>query len=155
MSGALTALSCPQTLAEVRQFDSEITSGFSQDRFDAGEYPPITMVTSGRTPTTRGALAGFATSTEPEPSGWQSTVSASDYSKMVFGRGDGVVTLRSATSVPGSWTKCLVKDDPDEGSQAWITETSHRHVAILSDVDSIGRALWIAERAVERRRGAI
>lgn len=137
----------------MRQFDAEITSGFSEARYQAGDYPPITMVTSGRTPTTRGALAGFS---EAENSGgegqkWQSTVSASDYSRMVFGRGDGVVTLRSATAVPGPWKSCLVKDDPEEGRQAWITETSHRHVAILSDVDSMGRALWVAHRARERR----
>ncbi|PWN21204.1 hypothetical protein BCV69DRAFT_312455 [Microstroma glucosiphilum] len=178
-----------RTLQEVRTFDEEINSGFDEDKLARGLYPPITMLTSGRTPTTRGALVeggshGDATSlssgTGPQSNGlppppplgsaakddspaadWRSSVRSSDYSRMLYGKGDGVITLRSSTSIPGGWKKCLVTDDKEASSSssdagdegwAWLTESSHRHVSLFSDVDGIGRAIWIAMRKRQRTR---
>ncbi|CAO1635068.1 unnamed protein product [Jaminaea pallidilutea] len=172
-----------RTLAEVRQFDEEIKSGFSKEKMERGEYPPLTMLSSGKTPTTRGVTfiqeaadaAGDTGGVDARTSGleggkskvdasgrvsgdsldpsywWKQSVSSLDYSKMLFAAGDGVVLLRSAVAVPGGWNQLLVKDDPDEGKDAWITQTAHRHVAIMSDVDGIGRAMWVALRARERK----
>ncbi|PWN26339.1 hypothetical protein BDZ90DRAFT_233470 [Jaminaea rosea] len=165
-----------RTLAEVRQFDQEIISGFSSERLARGEYPPLTMITSGRSPTTRGAIvdddevadgeaaadalaAGTAADTTGGPvnpsssrAAWQRSVTSSNYERMVFGLGDGVITLQSSRSVPGRWSELLVRDDEEEGKDAWITQTGHRHVALLSDVDGVGRAVWVGLRARERAR---
>lgn len=175
-------------MQEVRTFDEEIVSGFDEDKLARGLYPPITMLTSGRTPTTRGALveggstddatsvpsgAGPTSNGLPPPTSaaaqddshtadWRSSVRTSDYSRMLYGKGDGVITLRSSTSIPGAWKKCLVTDDKEASSSssdagdeglAWLTESSHRHVSLFSDVDGIGRAIWIAMRKRQRMRG--
>lgn len=115
----------------------------------------MAILTSGRTPTVRGALVN------PRPPGqeededfWKQSARAGDYSRMLYAPGDGVILRRSSTTLPGQWSKLLVRGHHkgdvradhlqhedgltnDEG----VVETSHRHVTLLSDVDGVGRAL--------------
>ncbi|SNX83532.1 uncharacterized protein MEPE_02239 [Melanopsichium pennsylvanicum] len=102
-----------RTLAEVRRFWADIEQGFDRSKADAGLYPPIMLIVSGRTPCVRGALIGVdeayssAPETETARKGWKDDVRAGDYSRMTYGAGDGVITRRSATSLPGKWSTLL------------------------------------------------
>ncbi|KAJ9478732.1 hypothetical protein PHBOTO_002248 [Pseudozyma hubeiensis] len=111
-----------RTLKEVRQFWADIEQGFDESKLRDGSYPPLMIMTSGRTPCVRGALVGVDAAThqiDPASSsadvsttgtrGWKDDVRAGDYSRMTYGAGDGVITRRSATSLPGRWSSLLVK----------------------------------------------
>uniref|UniRef100_V5GIM4 Lecithin:cholesterol acyltransferase n=2 Tax=Kalmanozyma brasiliensis (strain GHG001) TaxID=1365824 RepID=V5GIM4_KALBG len=168
-----------RTLSEVRQFWSDIEHGFSPTKHAAGEYPPMMLLTSGRTPCVRGALVGVDayTSKDPTEDGWKDDVRAGDYSRMTYGAGDGVITRRSATTLPGQWARLLAKREETETlpQELWgkgppfkkklgkgrlkmdryamrfdgegVVESSHRHVTLLSDVDGIGKCLEAVRRA--------
>jgi hypothetical protein len=139
-----------RTLAEVRQFVYDLRTGFSQDYFEQGRYPHIAILTSGSTPTVRGALLRPRVKGAPKDH-WKETVRDGDYSRMLYAPGDGIITRRSSTAIPGDWGKLLVRgkeDDPsaltnDEG----VVETNHRHITLLSDVDAVGRCLEACRRA--------
>lgn len=108
-----------RTLSEVRQFWSDIENGFSSTHFASGAYPPLMLLTSGRTPCVRGALVGVdaAYGTGDNTTGqrgWKDDVRAGDYSRMTYGAGDGVITRRSATSLPGKWASLLTKREEAE-----------------------------------------
>lgn len=151
----------------------------------------MALLTSGRTPTVRGALVwppgsealerhkakaaanvgadagsskpttsnGHAYSsttsqdTSPEEH-WKWTARLCDYSRMLYAPGDGVILRRSATSLPGEWSKLLVRGEAsvDEHganpltNEEGVVETSHRHVTLLSDVDGVGRCLEACRR---------
>ncbi|SPO25093.1 uncharacterized protein UTRI_02808_B [Ustilago trichophora] len=101
-----------RTLSGVRQFWRDIEIGFDADKLQAGSYPPLMLMVSGRTPSVRGALVGVSTTTadnqDAGDAGWKDDVRAGDYSRMTYGAGDGVITRRSATTLPGQWSKLLV-----------------------------------------------
>ncbi|GAC98734.1 hypothetical protein PHSY_006328 [Pseudozyma hubeiensis SY62] len=116
-----------RTLGEVRQFWADIEQGFDESKLRDGSYPPLMIMTSGRTPCVRGALVGVdAASHQVDPDststdiaatgtrGWKDDVRAGDYSRMTYGAGDGVITRRSATSLPGRWSSLLVKREEAE-----------------------------------------
>ncbi|KAJ1020071.1 hypothetical protein NDA16_004351 [Ustilago loliicola] len=87
-----------RTLSEVRQFWSDISNGFNPSHLSSGAYPPLMLLVSGRTPCVRGALVGVESQSEE---GWKDDVRAGDYSRMTYAAGDGVITRRSATTLPG------------------------------------------------------
>lgn len=129
---------------------------------EGGSTGDATSVPSGAGPISNGLPPpSSAAKDDSSAADWRSSVRSSDYSRMLYGKGDGVITLRSSTSIPGDWKRCLVTDDKeasgsssdagDEGL-AWLTESSHRHVSLFSDVDGIGRAIWIAMRKRQRTR---
>lgn len=160
-----------RTLSEVRQFWHDIERGFDASKLEDGSYPPLMLLTSGRTPSVRGALVGV------EASDWKDDVRAGDYSRMTYGAGDGVITRRSATTLPGQWSRLLASRaetellpekfhgksppfKPKAGKARLkldryrmhfegqgIVESSHRHVTLLSDVDGIGKCLEAVRRA--------
>lgn len=138
------------TLAETRQFFHELRTGFNDAFYEQGRYPPMAVITSGSTPTVRGALV------KPRGKGdakdaWKDAVREGDYSRMLYAPGDGVILKRSSIALPGKWAKMLVKGR--EGDSAALTnhegvvETNHRHIALLSDVDGVGRCLEACRRA--------
>ncbi|TKY86109.1 hypothetical protein EX895_004934 [Sporisorium graminicola] len=159
-----------RTLSEVRQFWSDIERGFDESKLH--EYPPLMLLTSGRTPSVRGALVGV-----DQAGQWKDDVRAGDYSRMTYGAGDGVITRRSATTLPGPWSRLLASRSeteqlperfhgrgppfkPSAGKARLkldrypmhfdgegIVESSHRHVTLLSDVDGIGKCLEAVRRA--------
>lgn len=169
-----------RTLDQVRRFWADIEQGFDESKFKDGVYPPLMILTSGRTPCVRGALVGFdtkyaqahASAHASAPRTWKDDVRAGDYSRMAYGAGDGVITRRSATSLPGRWPLLLVKRSEAESlpphlhakppakpstlkldrytihldGQA-IVESAHRHVTLLSDVDAVGKCLEAIRRA--------
>ncbi|SPO32251.1 uncharacterized protein UTRI_02808 [Ustilago trichophora] len=102
-----------RTLSEVRQFWRDIEAGFDANKHQDGSYPPLMLMVSGRTPSVRGALVGVSTTAvdnnDGDDAGWKDDVRAGDYSRMTYGAGDGVITRRSATTLPGQWSKLLVK----------------------------------------------
>ncbi|PWN34000.1 uncharacterized protein FA14DRAFT_173723 [Meira miltonrushii] len=125
-----------KTLAETKQFFYELRTSFKQESFEKGLYPPISILTSGRTPTVRGALvwpkgsealekqeakakAKAVEEGKPEPElpittdedHWKRTARLRDYSRMLYAPGDGVILRESSISLPGQWGKLLVKDD--------------------------------------------
>ena len=109
-----------RTLAEVRQFWTDIEQGFDPAKAKDGSYPPVMLLVSGRTPAVRGALVGVdqasshAKSTETSPTEWKDDVRAGDYSRMTYGAGDGVITRRSATILPGRWSTLLAQRNETE-----------------------------------------
>ena len=158
-----------RTLSEVRQFWTDIERGFDESR--RHDYPPLMLLTSGRTPSVRGALVGVETA-----EAWKDDVRAGDYSRMTYAAGDGVITRRSATTLPGNWSSLLVKRSETEilperyqgkgppfkpprkarlkldrfrmhFDGQGIVESSHRHVTLLSDVDGVGKCLEAVRRA--------
>ncbi|SPO44717.1 uncharacterized protein PSANT_02403 [Moesziomyces antarcticus] len=101
-----------RTLGEVRQFWADIELGFDPAKHAAGQYPPLMLMTSGRTPCVRGALVGVDSASRAEDTemqGWKDDVRAGDYSRMTYAAGDGVITRRSATTLPGRWSTLLTK----------------------------------------------
>jgi pimeloyl-ACP methyl ester carboxylesterase len=170
-----------RTLGEVSQFFRDLRTGFRQDRFEQGDYPPMAILTSGRTPTVRGALVWPRNSPEltkqeerarlnedgaahmyGDEDHWKRSARLSDYSRMLYAPGDGVILRESAATMPGDWGKLLVREAlsvDEKGHNALtnnegIVETSHRHVTLLSDVDGIGRCLEACRRARQHRSGA-
>lgn len=163
-----------RTLSEVRQFWSDISNGFNPSHFSSGAYPPLMLLVSGRTPCVRGALVGVDSTTED---GWKDDVRAGDYSRMTYAAGDGVITRRSATTLPGRWSELLAKRSETETlpEEYWgkgppykkktgkarmkldryrmrfegegMVESAHRHVTLLSDVDGVGKCLEAVRRA--------
>ncbi|SJX66075.1 uncharacterized protein SRS1_13516 [Sporisorium reilianum f. sp. reilianum] len=159
-----------RTLSEVRQFWADIEHGFDEAKLAA--YPPLMLLTSGRTPCVHGALVG----TDPAVD-WTDDVRAGDYSRMTYGAGDGVITRRSATTLPGAWSRLFAsRTETEVLSEKWhakgppfkhkpnkarlkldryrmhfdgegVVESSHRHVTLLSDVDGIGKCLEALRRA--------
>ncbi|PWN45528.1 hypothetical protein IE81DRAFT_194207 [Ceraceosorus guamensis] len=129
-----------RTLDETRRFHKELEEGFDEARLNDGQYPPIAILASGRTPTVRGALVrteNAPSEQSSETESWKIGVRAGDYSRMLYEPGDGVITLRSAMDLPGSWSKLLVRGEGKLGEH----HTSHRHVTLLSDVQGIGRCV--------------
>lgn len=125
-----------KTLAETKQFFYELRTSFKQEDFEKGLYPPVSILTSGRTPTVRGALvwpkgsealekqeakakAKAAEEGKPEPElpnttsedHWKRTARLRDYSRMLYAPGDGVILRESSIALPGQWGKLLVKND--------------------------------------------
>lgn len=105
-----------RTLAEVRRFWDDIERGFDATKLDKGEYPPLMLMVSGRTPSVRGALVGVDAAYHTKSTddgaghrGWKDDVRAGDYSRMTYAAGDGVITRKSATTLPGRWGTLLVK----------------------------------------------
>lgn len=135
----------------------------------------MAILTSGRTPTVRGALVwpkdhinDHSERSEEQPFSdnstantdeyWKETVRSGDYSRMLYAPGDGVILRRSAVALPGGWKRCLVRGDMslDQGqpgnpltNDEGVVETSHRHVTLLSDVDGIGRCLEACRRSLQ------
>lgn len=110
-----------RTLQDVKAFDEDIVKAFDESRFK--DYPPISILTSGRTPTVRGALVsknGWDAEEEEEVSsfegtdeadeGWKKDIRDANYSRMLYAPGDGVILRRSSVALPGSWSRLLVKD---------------------------------------------
>ena len=137
-----------RTLGEVREFHATLARGFDVAR--RGAYPPLALLTSGRTPSVRGAVVDSA-----------DAIRAGDYSRMSYAPGDGIITRRSATTLPGNWGDLLVHRDelapvghahkldrrPVRIDGTGIVESPHRHVTLLSDVDAVGKCLEIIRRA--------
>lgn len=142
----------------------------------------MAILTSGRTPTVRGALVwpqevgGKDEEADPtvpryeyvkNDEHWKETPRAGDYSRMLYAPGDGVILRRSSVTMPGQWGRCLVRGGKDAAanhdggetsaltqpltSEEGTVETSHRHVTLLSDVDSVGRCLEACRRARQAR----
>lgn len=131
-----------EVLAETRKFTEELRNGFNAEYHREGRYPPIAILTSGRTPTVRGALTAATTSDAPKDA-WKKSAREGDYSRMLYAPGDGVILRKSSTTLPGEWSSLLVrgKKETDLTNAEGVVETSHRHVSLLSDVDGIGRCL--------------
>ncbi|MCO5565964.1 hypothetical protein L7F22_019639 [Adiantum nelumboides] len=138
------------TLAETKRFFYELRTSFKQEQFEEGLYPPISILTSGRTPTVRGALvwpkdsealekqeakakAKAAEAGKPEPEienttnedHWKRTARLRDYSRMLYAPGDGVILRESSISLPGQWGKLLVRNDAsldEKGKHALTNE---------------------------------
>ncbi|UZJ53016.1 hypothetical protein CBS101457_002336 [Exobasidium rhododendri] len=143
-----------RTLVETRQFHKELRTGFKKDYHEKGRYPNIAILTSGRTPTVRGALvapSSSAASFVPDKAQWKEGVRQGDYSRLLYAPGDGVILRRSATTLPGQWGELLVRGKEDDvealTNHEGVVETSHRHVTLLSDVSGIGRCLEACRRA--------
>ena len=145
------------TLAETRRFFHELRNGFRDDYFVQQRYPPMAILTSGRTPTVRGALVAHTSSPDQAGDKWKEGARQGDYSRMLYAPGDGVILRRSATSLPGRWGELLVRGQQDDKdaltSVEGVVETSHRHVTLLSDVDGVGRCLEACRLAKNSRRG--
>lgn len=138
-----------KTLAETRQFFHELRTSFKQEEFEKGVYPPISILTSGRTPTVRGALvwpkgsealekqeakARSKAAEEGKPEfpvdqnleekdHWKRSARLRDYSRMLYAPGDGVILRESSISLPGQWGKLLVRSDAslDENGKHALT----------------------------------
>lgn len=114
-----TWLYLERTLSEVRQFWADIENGFNPSFAADHSYPPLMIMTSGRTPCVRGALVGVDEAynlgdDKTGQQGWKDDVRAGDYSRMTYAAGDGVITRRSATSLPGKWATLLAKREETE-----------------------------------------
>lgn len=147
------------TLARTRSFHESIVNSFQDKHLAAGAYPPVAILTSGRTPTVRGALvsgsrrdSALDTDTsdhQDETEAWKDDVRTGDYSRLLYAPGDGVILRSSSVSLPGRWGELLVKPDEighlapskEPNTLGGIVETTHRHVSLLSDVVGIGRCL--------------
>lgn len=107
-------------------------------------------MSSGRTPTVRGALVRArrdGSDAGAVSDGWKEDVRAGDYSRMLWEAGDGVISLRSSTALPHAWRALLVRGEGEHGEHV----TGHRHVTLLSDVPGIGRCIEACRVAREER----
>ncbi|PWN47448.1 hypothetical protein IE53DRAFT_249474 [Violaceomyces palustris] len=138
-----------RTLSQVERFHQEIRQGFDARKSASGLYPPLMILTSGRTPTVRGALVG---------KDWKRTLREGDYSRMTYAPGDGIVTRTSSTALPTPWNQLLVDRTEISSSSPstkgkirlqgrGVIESNHRHISLLSDVRNVAIALESIQRS--------
>lgn len=100
------------------QFWADIDSGYDESK--AHLYPPFAVLTNSKIPTVRGVQVKS-----------RASIPAEKYDSLLYAEGDGIVTYDSARTLPGRWGKQL----------RGVVETSHGHVAMLSDLSSVRKAI--------------
>lgn len=80
----------------------------------------MTILTSHKTPTVRGVITDS-----------YQTIPDDDYSRLLFGAGDGIVLYDSATELPGLWGNHL----------KGIVESKMGHVSLLGDLEAVKKSL--------------
>lgn len=105
-----------RTLDRVKRYRQMILESFDETK----AYPPIALLTSRKTPTVRGAIADS-----------YEELRDTQYDRLRFADGDGIVLHASSSSLPGPWNK-LVRG---------VKESTFGHVSLVGDLDSIRACL--------------
>ncbi|GAA6015462.1 hypothetical protein JCM10207_008603 [Rhodosporidiobolus poonsookiae] len=97
-------------------------------------YPPIAILTSRATPTVRGVLASS-----------RDKIAEEGYDKLLWAEGDGIVLYESASRLPGDpevrGKQRGQGDDRWQGHLKGVVESTHGHVSLLGDLDSVRQCL--------------
>ncbi|GAA5862117.1 hypothetical protein JCM3774_006180 [Rhodotorula dairenensis] len=118
------------TLSRARKFQRDLIDLY--DPAKADRYPPMTIITSRKTPTVRGILV---TSRE--------RIACEGYDRLLWAEGDGIVLYESATRLPGDPELDGRQRTGDPANDRWhahlrgIVETNHGHVGMLGDLDAV------------------
>lgn len=118
------------TLSRARQFQRDLIDLY--DPAKADRYPPMTIITSRKTPTVRGILV---TSKED--------IAREGYERLLWAEGDGIVLYESASRLPGDPELEGRKRTGDPANDRWhahlrgVVETNHGHVGMLGDLDAV------------------
>ncbi|GAA5990400.1 hypothetical protein JCM10908_007353 [Rhodotorula pacifica] len=118
------------TLGRARKFQRELIDLY--DPAKADRYPPMTIITSRKTPTVRGILV---TSKED--------IAREGYERLLWAEGDGIVLYESAARLPGDPELEGRKRTGEPANDRWhahlrgVVETHHGHVGMLGDLDAV------------------
>ncbi|GAA5903329.1 uncharacterized protein JCM6883_002763 [Sporobolomyces salmoneus] len=107
-----------RSLEAALEFWDEVDNGYDESKSHL--YPPLAVLTNSKVPTVRGVQVKS-----------RETIPTEKYDSLLYAEGDGIVTYDSARTLPGRWGKQL----------KGVVETSHGHVAMLSDLASVRKAV--------------
>ncbi|GAA5964177.1 hypothetical protein JCM3765_005368 [Sporobolomyces pararoseus] len=99
-------------------FWQQIDDGYDESKTHL--YPPFAVLTNSKVPTVRGVQVKS-----------RETIPIEKYDSLLYAEGDGIVTFDSARTLPGKWGRHL----------KGVVETSHGHVAMLSDLTAVRQAV--------------
>ncbi|BGP58015.1 hypothetical protein JCM8202v2_005672 [Rhodotorula sphaerocarpa] len=119
-----------RTLGRARQFQRDLVDWY--DPAKADRYPPMTILTSRKTPTVRGVLVSS-----------REAIAQEGYERLLWAEGDGIVLYESSTRLPGDPELDGRKRTGDPLNDRWhahlkgVVETSNGHVGMLGDLDGV------------------
>ncbi|GAA5877946.1 hypothetical protein JCM16303_002788 [Sporobolomyces ruberrimus] len=106
------------SLAAAVEFWDQVDNGYDESKSHL--YPPFAVITNSKIPTVRGVQVKS-----------RKSIPIEKYDSLLYAEGDGIVTYDSARTLPGGWKKQL----------KGVVETNHGHVAMLSDVSAVRKAI--------------